>query len=588
MFSRLALLLAGAVLLLGGCATPPPAPAGDVRGDYSHTRKYLSWLVDREMAQNEITGISIALIDDQQVIWQQGFGYADLENKTPATPETIYRAGSIAKLFTAAATMQLAEHGKLDIDQPLAAALPEFSIRTRFPNASPVTPRNIMCHHSGLPSNFLQGLFVREPDRFESVVANIRDEYHTFPPNYVFSYSNLGMALLGAAIQKVSGEPFDAYMEGHFFQPLGMPQTSFVPRPIAKAYDRNKEIEVFSMRDMPAANLLSNVVDLSQFLKMHFADGKVGSRQVLAPASLHEMVRIQNKSFPLTFGQYVGLGWMMSGIDIPGGGPVASHGGSLPDSHSMMAILPEHKLGVIVLSNSSSSHVAVSKIATEALRLMLEAKTGIRQEAAPMVRAAERAPTADELRQFDGNFDTMVGLARISTKNGQIDVEAAGHQFRLVPHEDGLLTIKYRLFGMMAVRVGAFEDIHLSMANVDGRQIIVGRISAESLIFGEKLKPTTIPERFRKNLGNYEIIGKIDGPTPDKLLLREDNGLLVGEAHFPEVPDLLLRIAFHAVSDDEVVTAGLGTGRGDTLRLIGAGDEAMLGFSGIQLRKKLN
>jgi len=585
--NRLASLLV-AIILLAGCATPPPIQTSNARGDYSHTQKYLSWLVDREMAQNEITGISIALVDDQKIVWQQGFGYADLENKVLATPETVYRAGSIAKVFTAAAAMQLAEQGKLDIDQPLAVALPEFSIRSRFPNADPVTPRNIMCHHSGLPSNFLQGLFVREPDRFETVVANIRDEYQAFPPNYVFSYSNLGMALLGAAIQKVSGEPFDAYIDHSFFQPLGMTQSSFVPRPIAKAYDRNKEIEVFSLRDMPAANLLSNVVDLSQFLKMQFGDGKTSQHRILSAASAQEMVRIQNKNFPMTFGQYVGLGWMMSGIDIPGGGTVASHGGSLPDSHSMMAILPEHKLGIVVLSNSSSSHVAVSKIATEALRLMLEAKTGIRQDATPPVRAAERAPTADELRQFDGNFDTMVGLARISTKNGQIDVEAAGHQFRLVPHEDGLLTIKYRLFGMMAVRVGAFEDIHLSMANVDGRQILVGRIGAESLIFGEKLKPTTIPERFWKNLGNYEIIGKIDGPTPDKLLLREDNGLLVGEAHFPEVPDLLLRIAFQAVSDNEVVTAGLGTGRGDTLRLIGAGDEAMLGFSGIQLRKKLN
>lgn len=585
--NRLASLLV-TVILLAGCATPPPIATSDERGDYSHTQKYLSWLVDREMAQNEITGLSIALVDDQKVIWQQGFGYADLENKILATPETVYRAGSIAKVFTAAATMQLAEQGKLDIDKPLSAALPEFSIRSRFPNADPVTPRNIMCHHSGLPSNFLQGLYVREPDRFETVVANIKDEYQAFPPNYVFSYSNLGMALLGAAVQKVSGEPFESYMDRNFFQPLGMMQSSFTPRPIAKAYDRNKEIEVFSLRDMPAANLLSNVLDLSQFIKMQFGDGMSGQHQILSTKSAKEMVRIQNKSFPMTFGQYVGLGWMMSGIDVPGGGSVASHGGSLPDSHSMMAILPEHKLGVVVLSNSSSSHVAVSKIASEALRLMLEAKTGIHQDTTPPVRAAERAPTTEELRQFDGNFDTMVGLARISTKNGQIDVEAAGHQFRLVPHEDGLLTIKYRLFGMMAVRVGAFEDIHLSMAKVDGRQIIVGRIGAESLIFGEKLKPTKIPERFWNNLGHYEIIGKIDGPTPDRLLLKEDNGLLVGEAHFPEIPDLLLQIAFRAVSDNEVVTAGLGTGRGDTLRLIGAGDEAMLGFSGIQLRKKIN
>lgn len=588
MIIRTLLLVVCATFLLGGCATPAPMAEDTVRGDFSYTKKYLSWMIDRQMAENEITGISIALVDGQQVIWRQGFGYADLENKVPATPETVYRAGSIAKVFTAAAAMQLAEQGKLDIDQPLVKALPEFSIKSRFPNSAPVTPRNIMCHHSGLPSNFLRGLYVRNPDPFDSVVSGIHDEYQAFPANYVFSYSNLGMALLGAAIQKVSQQPFDAYMERHFFEPLGMTQSSFVPRPIAKAYDRNKEIEVFSLRDMPAANLLSNVVDLSQFLKMQFADGKVADQQILSQSTIREMVRIQNKGFPLTFGQYVGLGWMMSGIDIPGGGPVASHGGSLPDSHSLMAMLPEHKLGVVVLSNSSTSHVAVSKIATEALRLMLEAKTGVRPDVETPIQAAERAPSPEELRQFEGNFDTMVGLARISTKSGQIDVDAVGHQFRLVPHEDGLLTIKYKVLGMLPVRVGAFEDIHLSMVNADGRQIIVGRIGNESLIFGEKLKPSTIPDIFLKNLGQYEIVSKIDGPSPDMLRLTEERGMLVGEAHFSEVPDLLLRIAFRPVSENEVVTAGLGTSRGDTLRLIESGDEAMLNFSGIQMRKKLN
>lgn len=342
------------------------------------------------------------------------------------------------------------------------------------------------------------------------------------------------------------------------------------------------------MRDMPAANLLSNVTDLAQFMKMHFSDGNAGGQRILEKSSLNEMLRIQNRDFPLTFGQYVGLGWMMSGIDVPGGGPVASHGGSLPDSHSMMAILPEHKLGVVVLTNSATSHVAVSKIAAAALRLMLEAKTGIRQEATSPVHAAERKPTDEELAFFNGYFDSMVGLAKLSTKSGAIDVEAVGHQFRLVPHEDGLLTIKYKVLGMLPVRVGAFEDIRLSMVNVDGRQIIVGKMGNESMIFGERLKPGKVPERFMNSLGSYEVASTLDGPKPDRLLLREDNGLLIGEAHFPEVPDLLLRIAFNPVSDHEVVTAGLGTSRGDTLRVIESGDKAILNFSGLQLRKKLN
>jgi CubicO group peptidase (beta-lactamase class C family) len=586
--TRLFALATAISLILGGCASPAPVADGSTRGSYRHTENYLNWLIDKEMSDNDITGISIALVDDQQIIWQKGFGHADLEKGIAATPETIYRAGSIAKVFTAAATMQLAEQGRIAIDRPLVEALPEFSIKTRFTDAGPVTPRNVMTHHSGLPSNFLKGMYVRDPGRYESVIEGLHDQYLSFPPNYVFSYSNVGMALLGATVQRISGQPFDRYMEQNFFQPLGMSSSSFVSRAVTKAYDKHKEIEVFSLRDMPAANLLSNVIDLSQFIKMQFAEGRSGNRQLLSPDSVREMVRVQNAGFPLTFQQYVGLGWMLSGIEVPGGGPVASHGGSLPDSHSMMAILPEHKLGVVVLSNSATSHASVTRIAGEALRLMLEAKTGIRQEAEKVVHAPERKPTAEELRLFNGHFDTLVGLAKVSTADGSIDAEAVGHHFRLVPHEDGLFSLKYKLFGLIPVRVGAFDDIRLSMARVGGRQIIVGRIGNESLMFGEKLKPTTIPESFLQRIGHYEIIDKIDGPAPNHIVLKEDDGLLVGEVRFPERPELLLRIGFRPVSDSEAVTAGLGSGRGDTLRLFNEDNEERLGFSGYQLRKKLN
>ena len=588
MSNRLISLASCAAILLSACATPAPVAEHSGIGDYRHTERYLSWLTDREMAENEITGISIALVDDQRVLWQKGFGYADLENEIPATPETIYRAGSIAKVFTSAATMQLAEQGKIDIDQPLVAALPEFLIKTRFPSAGPVTPRNMMSHHSGLPSNFFQGLFVRDPDAFETVIDSIKEEHLAFPPNYVFSYSNLGMALLGATVQKVSGKPFNEYMDQNFFKPMGMEKSSFASKVVTKAYDHNKPAEVYSLRDMPAANLLSNVVDLSQFLKMNFADGKAAQRQILKPASIQEMLRVQNRNFPLTFNAYVGLGWMMHGMDIPGGGQVALHGGSLPDSHSMLAMLPEHKLGVIVLSNSATSAGSVSKIASNALRLMLEAKTGIKQEAKPVVRSPEREPTPEELRFFNGHFDTLVGLAKISTGNGKIDANAVGHHFQLVPHEDGLLSVKYKVLGMVPVRVGAFEDIRLSTATVDGRQIIVGRIGNESLMFGEKLNPRSIPETFLQHYGQYEITGKKDGPLPNHIILKEDDGLLVGEARFPERPELLLRIGFQPISDTEAVTAGLGSGRGDTLRLIREDNEESLGFSGFQLRKISN
>jgi len=377
-------------------------------------------------------------------------------------------------------------------------------------------------------------------------------------------------------------------MGQHFFQPLGMNRSSFASRAVTKAYDHNKPIEVFSLRDMPAANLLSNVVDLSQFVKMQFAEGRSGKQQILLPETTREMVRVQNANFPLTFDSYVGLGWLLSGIQVPGAGRVASHGGSLPDSHSMMSILPDHKLGVVILSNSATSASSVSKIASESLRLMLEAKTGIRPLPKTTVRAEERDPSEEELSFFNGHFDTLVGLVNVSSESGKINVDAVGHQFQLVPHVDGQLSLKYKLLGLLPVRVGVFEHIRLSTATINGRQIIIGKLGGETQIFGEKLRPAPIPESFKKLVGKYEIIDKNDGPTPDKILLKEEYGQLVGELSFPEKPELLLRIAFQPVSENEAITAGLGSGRGDTLRVIKKDGEDRLAYSGLLLRKILN
>jgi len=141
---------------------------------------------------------------------------------------------------------------------------------------------------------------------------------------------------------------------------------------------------------------------------------------------------------------------------------------------------------------------------------------------------------------------------------------------------------------MGPVNVGAFGYFRLSTATINGRQIIVGRIGGESMMFGQKLNPTRIPESFLQRIGRYELMDKIDGPSPNLIVLREDDGLLVGEMRFPERPELLLRIGFQPISDSEAVTAGLGSGRGDTLRLIRNDNEERLDFSGLRLRKKLN
>ena len=135
--------------------------------DYECVKEYhLPVGPPRRWRKNNVTGLSIALVDDKGLIWAQGFGYADKENKIPATPQTVYRVASISKLFTATAIMQLAEQGKINIDEPLTTYLPEFSIKTRFPGEGKITPRNLMTHHSGLPANFYKGIFSSNPATF--------------------------------------------------------------------------------------------------------------------------------------------------------------------------------------------------------------------------------------------------------------------------------------------------------------------------------------------------------------------------------------------------------------------------------------
>jgi len=277
---KLILLSVILAFVLTGCATAPERPKTATPGDYEFTKSYVTWLTKKLMDEQNIPAVSIALVDDQKIVWQQGFGLANVKSKIPATATTVYRVGSIAKLFTDSAAMKLAEEGKINIDQPLVKVLPEFSIRNRFKNASPVTPRNIMTHHSGLPADMLRGMWTEDSDeRFTEVVDILKDEYMAYPPNFIYSYSNVALSLLGHAVQKTSGQRYEDYVDQVLIKPLGMTLTGFVEkesfRPyLAKGYAKGDEINPGQIRDRPAGGLYSNVTDLSRLLSMVFANGK--------------------------------------------------------------------------------------------------------------------------------------------------------------------------------------------------------------------------------------------------------------------------------------------------------------------------
>jgi CubicO group peptidase (beta-lactamase class C family) len=572
--------------VLAACSTAPVKPAHIARGDYAYTKQYISWLIEKEMSSNDIVGLSIALVDDQKVVWKRGFGYADKQANIPASPETVYNLGSIAKVFTATAAMQLAEQGKMDINQPLKKYLPEFSVRTRFPDAPPVTPHNIMTQHSGLPSNLVHGMSARNPEPFMNVVQESRGEYMAFPPDYVFAYSNLGFTLLGAAIARVSGEDYPAYMDEHILKPLEMDHSAFVARIPGKAYRNGREVEAFPLRDLPSGGLNSSVDDISHFMEMVFAGGTYKGRRILKPDTLAEMMRPQNANIPLDFDFRMGLGWMLSGVDVARAGTVASHGGTTLNYHTLMAVLPEHKLGVVVMSNSAEAHNAVGKIAVETLKLALEAKTGIAQPA-KLPPDDHIVPLTDaDRRAYEGYFDTLIGVVKVDNDDGDLVAEVMGHKFELLSHGDGQFGIRFKLFGFIPVKVSAFDEVNLSLPHVEGRDALVLKSNGQSMLVGDKLKTNPIPAGMRDFVGDYEILNKVDGPLPDRIWIREENGILLGEFTFPGMPGFVFSIALNPVSNTEAVIAGLGSGKGDTLTMKKIGGEEHIFYSGFELKKK--
>lgn len=578
---------------LSACSTPPQKPASLTHGDYTYTKRYITWLIEQEMKDADVTGLSIALVDDHGIVWAQGFGYADKQANIKATSDTVYNAGSISKIFTSTAAMQLAEQGKLDIDQPLRKYLPEFSIKSRFGDTDKITPRNLMTHHSGLPCNWLQGMIVRHPRSFTDVVTAVKDEYTAYPTDYVFSYSNLGMALLGATVGRLGSTGFTDYMDTHLLSPLGMAHSEFASSTSSKSYDNGNEVEAFPMRDLPASGLNSSVNDIAHFMQMVLADGQYNGRQILKAESLHEMFRVQNANVPMDFDSQVGLGWMLNGVEVQRGGTVASHGGLTMNFHSLMAVLPEHKLGVVVLSNSTTAQNVVSKITTEALKLALEAKLGITQPAKIARKVNDIPLTLADVHTYEGYFDTLIGLIKVKGKVDDLHTEIMGQELALIPHDDKELGVRLKLFGLIPVKIDALESVSLSLHKIDGRDVLALKNHGQSILIGEKLTPVTIPEHMLDFIGDYEVVNKPDGPTFDSVRVVHEDGLLIGIFTFPQRksgfvfhPGFVFRMALKPVSDNAVVLAGIGPGKGETMHLMKIGGKTHISVSGLEFRKK--
>lgn len=333
--------------LLISLAAAPSAPAQEPADLRPATRKRIEATIQSEMDRQGIPGLSIAVVVDGEVRWTAGFGLADLENDVPATAETVYRLGSIAKPITAIATMQLAEQGQLDLDAPVQRYVPEFPEKKW-----PVTCRQLLSHLGGI--RHYRGDEINSTRRYRDVIGPLqifRDDPLLHEPGTKFAYTTYGFNLLGGAVERAAGEPFLAYVTEHVFKPAGtrtlqVDDSDAIIRHRAQGYRRGPDGQLLNSRPadtsnkVPGGGMCGTVDDLARFAIAVLDDRLVRPE---TRAAMFEPQRTRDGQV-LTYG----LGWNV--VDR-GGRREVWHGGGQQRISTMLYMRPDNRVVIALMTN---------------------------------------------------------------------------------------------------------------------------------------------------------------------------------------------------------------------------------------------
>jgi serine beta-lactamase-like protein LACTB len=465
----------------------PTVPAAE---PYKAAVAELEKLIKHEVDDKRLPALSIALVDDQKVVWAAGFGAQDLAKKIPATAETIYRVGSVSKLFTDVAVMQLVEAGKLDLDAPVAKYVPEFKPVYKE-GEKPITLRMLMSHRSGL---------IREPpvgnyfDPAQPTLAQTVGSFETlplvYPPGSRIKYSNAAIGLVGYTIQKRTDTPFAEHLANRVLEPLDMTTSSFVPTPSVKKklaeavmwtyHGREFPAPTFELGMAPAGCMYSTVLDLAKFQSCLFADGKIGDRQLLKPETIEEMFRPQFAKADEKRG--FGLGFMVGEVD---GKKRVSHGGAIYGFATTFIAIPGEKLGAVVVCSRDVANAVTGRIANTALRLMSAAKAG---KELPKIEMSEPL-SAEEARSLAGRY---------RSKDRWYDLTESFGNLYLQPDTGGA-KVRVRKSGKQLI-VDDIQDWGMQFS-ITGDELTLGKVTYT------KEKPASVPseapEKYRGLIGEY-------------------------------------------------------------------------------------
>jgi len=344
-------------LLVLSHATPAPGQESTLNGFDDYVNKALKdW---------DVPGVAIAIVKNDQIVFAKGYGVRKLGDPTPVDEKTLFAIGSSSKAFTAAAIAMLVDEGKIKWDDPVTKYLPGFQLFDPYVTRE-ITVRDLLCHRSGLDRGDF--IWYGTPYDRNEVWNRIRYVKPSASFRSKFLYQNIMFLTAGQIVERVSGKSWDDFIRERIFVPLGMTSSNTTIRafagqnnvstPHAKVDDKVLTIPWRNIDNIaPAGSINSNVTDMAQWLRLQLGEGSYKGTRLISSGAMAEMHDSQmiiprdpqmSLFMPDAHFRSYGMGWMLQDYK---GRKVIQHGGAIDGMIAMVGMIPEERLGVVVLSN---------------------------------------------------------------------------------------------------------------------------------------------------------------------------------------------------------------------------------------------
>jgi CubicO group peptidase (beta-lactamase class C family) len=338
----------------------PPALAEPLLTDRADLETFLDNFFDDQLDAHQIPGAAVAVVVDGRLHLSKGYGYADLASQRPVTPMTVFDVGSVSKLFTYTAVMQLVEQGRLDLHADVNQYLTRFQVPDTF--AQPVTAAHLLTHTGGFDEWDI-GAAARAPDEGLAVCDYLAQRLppRVRPPGQLLVYANHGTALAGCLVEEISGRPFADYVAQYILAPLGMAQSSFGWPPelmaqMATGYELRPDglhpYPLYYRHYSPAGELKTTAADISRFMIAHLQDGRFEEAQILQPETVALMHRQQYSHDP----RLPGFTYGFFEDELNGRRAILHGGDTNPTFSTLLLLLPEENVGLFITHNRAEWH----------------------------------------------------------------------------------------------------------------------------------------------------------------------------------------------------------------------------------------